>query len=203
MALLLSGQTPRSDTEITIHTITDPEKGIADGNFSSGYSTPTSSSNESSQEKLDQDIVDWDGPYDPENPVNFSSLAKFTSVGIVSTLTFTTQLASSMLAPGVPEFMVEFGSSSTLLASFVVSVYVLGFAVGPLVLAPGSELVGRKLVYDICNVGFTVFSAACAVSTNLGMLIVFRFLQGCFGSAPITNGRFFPLIVLKCTVSIC
>lgn len=202
MALLLPEQTPRSVTEITIHTTMDPEKGIADGKFSSGYSTPTSSSNESSQEKLDSDIVDWDGPFDPENPINFSGLAKFTNVGIVSTLTFTTQLASSMLAPGVPELMVEFGSSSTLLASFVVSVYVLGFAVGPLVLAPGSELVGRKLVYDICNVGFTVFSAACAVSTNMRMLIVFRFLQGCFGSAPITNGQFFPLIVLECTVSI-
>lgn len=194
MALLFSGQTSRSDTGITIHTTTDPEKGLTDGGFSSGYSTPTSSLNSSSKERLDQDIVDWDGPYDPENPVNFSGLAKFTNVGIVSTLTFVTQLASSMIAPGVPALMAEFGSSSTLLASFVVSVYVLGFAVGPLILAPGSELVGRKVIYDICNLVFTVFSAACAVSTNLGMLIVFRFLQGCFGSAPLTNGQSFLLL---------
>jgi hypothetical protein len=180
MAFLISGKTPRLDTEVTIHTTTDPEKGLANGSFSSECSTPTSSSSESSQERLDKDIVDWDGLYDPENPVNFSCLAKFTNVGIVTTLTFIIQLASSMLAPGVP-------------ASFVVSVYVLGFAVGPLVLAPGSELVGRKVIYDICNVGFTVFSAACAVSGNLGMLIVFRFLQGCFGSAPLTNGQYFLL----------
>ncbi|KAL4913768.1 major facilitator superfamily domain-containing protein [Aspergillus aurantiobrunneus] len=132
--------------------------------------------------------VDWDGPNDPENPVNFSGLVKLTNVGIVTALTFITPLASSMFAPGVPQLMEEFESSNTLLASFVVSVYVLGFAVGPLILAPASELVGRVIIYHICNVGFTVLSVACAVSTDLGMLITFRFFQGCFGSAPITNG---------------
>ncbi|KAL2817760.1 major facilitator superfamily domain-containing protein [Aspergillus cavernicola] len=137
---------------------------------------------------VDPNIVDWDGPNDPGNPVNFSSLTKFTNVGIVSALTFITPLASSMFAPGVPELMEEFESSNTLLASFVVSVYVLGFAIGPLILAPTSELLGREIIYHICNVGFTVFSVACAVSTDLGMLIAFRFFQGCFGSAPVTNG---------------
>jgi MFS family permease len=37
-----------------------------------------------------------------------------------------------MFAPGVPELMKEFGSDNTLLSGFVVSVYVLGFAFGPL-----------------------------------------------------------------------
>lgn len=135
-------------------------------------------------------IVDWDGPDDPDNPINFSSFIKFTNVGIISALTFITPLASSMFAPSIPELMEEFHSSSTLLAGFVVSVYVLGFAVGPLILAPASELLGRAIPYHICNIGFTVFAVACALSTNLGMLIAFRFFQGCFGSAPITNGEF-------------
>ncbi|KAF9889736.1 hypothetical protein FE257_007042 [Aspergillus nanangensis] len=138
--------------------------------------------------EVDTNIVDWDGPDDPANPVNFSRLIKFTNVGIVSALTFITPLASSMFAPGVPQLMDEFHSSSTLLAGFVVSVYVLGFAIGPLILAPASELLGRAIIYHVCNVCFTVFSVACAVSTNLGMLIAFRFFQGCFGSAPVTNG---------------
>nr|A0A8K1AW52.1 RecName: Full=MFS-type transporter tndD; AltName: Full=Talaronoid C biosynthesis cluster protein D [Aspergillus flavipes]QVR97763.1 TndD [Aspergillus flavipes] len=133
-------------------------------------------------------IVDWDGPDDPGNPVNFSRHIKITNVGIVSALTFITPLASSMFAPGVPQLMEEFHSSSRLLAGFVVSVYVLGFAIGPLILAPASELLGRVPIYHICNICFTVFSIACALSTNLGMLIAFRFFQGCFGSAPVTNG---------------
>ncbi|KAJ5808863.1 MFS multidrug transporter [Penicillium riverlandense] len=140
-------------------------------------------------------IVDWDGPDDPGNPVNFSGLIKFTNVGIISALTFITPLASSMFAPGVPQLMEEFHSSSTLLAGFVVSVYVLGFAIGPLILAPASELLGRAIIYHVCNIGFAVFTVGCAVSTNLGMLIAFRFFQGCFGSAPVTNGTIADLIV--------
>ncbi|KAG7004606.1 hypothetical protein G7Y79_00024g055560 [Physcia stellaris] len=137
---------------------------------------------------VDPNTVDWDGPDDPANPMNFSAGVKTINVGIVSALTFVTPLASSMFAPGVPEIMAEFHSTNTLLAGFVVSVYVLGFAIGPLILAPASELYGRAIIYHICNIGFIIFSVACAVSTDLGMLITFRFFQGCFGSAPVTNG---------------
>ncbi|KAK4206665.1 putative mfs multidrug protein [Rhypophila decipiens] len=133
-------------------------------------------------------IVDWDGPDDPANPINFNASFKAVNVGIISALTFITPLASSMFAPGVPQLMAEFNSDNLLLADFVVSVYVLGFAIGPLVLAPASELYGRAIIYHVCNIGFIIFTVASAVSTNLGMLIAFRFFQGCFGSAPVTNG---------------
>ncbi|KAI1119978.1 putative MFS multidrug transporter [Nemania abortiva] len=138
--------------------------------------------------EADPNIVDWDSPDDPSNPLNFSTSFKVTNVGIISALTFVTPLASSMFAPGVPMLLEEFNSSNAVLADFVVSVYVLGFAIGPLLLAPLSELYGRLIIYHICNVGFIVFSVACAVSPNLGALVVLRFFQGCFGSAPVNNG---------------
>jgi hypothetical protein len=141
-------------------------------------------------EPEDPNIVDWDGPDDPANPMNFSTRFKALNVGIISALTFITPLASSMFAPGVPQLMAEFNSDSLLLADFVVSVYVLGFAIGPLVLAPASELYGRAIIYHICNIGFIIFTVACAVSSDLSMLIAFRFFQGCFGSAPVTNGMY-------------
>jgi hypothetical protein len=73
---------------------------------------------------LDSNIVDWDGPDDPGNPVNFSGLIKGTNVGIVSALTFITPLASSMFAPSVPQLMEEFNTTNTLLGSFVVTCWV-------------------------------------------------------------------------------
>ena len=97
-------------------------------------------------------------------------------------------LASSMLAPAVPQVMTEFQSTNQELASFVVSVYVLGYAFGPILIAPLSELYGRVPVYHVCNVMFIVFTVACAVSSNLNMLIGWRFLQGTFGSCPLTIG---------------
>lgn len=93
-----------------------------------------------------------------------------------------------MFAPGVPEVMDTFDTHSNILAAFVVSVYILGFAVGPLVVAPLSEMYGRLPLYLISNTMFVTFTIACAVSSSMGMLIGFRFLQGCFGAAPITIG---------------
>src|ERR1700712_4571259 len=93
-----------------------------------------------------------------------------------------------MFAPSVPQLMAEFNSTNEELASFVVSVYVLGFAVGPLVIAPCSEMYGRLILYHICNVLFLLFTVACAISPRLNTLIGFRFLAGFAGAAPMTLG---------------
>lgn len=106
----------------------------------------------------------------------------------MTTLTNSRPLASSMVAPGVPQVMTEFKSDNIELASFVVSVYILGYACGPMVIAPMSELYGRLPVYHVCNVLFVVFTIACAVSSNLNMLIAWRFFEGLFGSSPLTIG---------------
>lgn len=154
------------------HTRTDVEKGLENV----------------SAEEEDANTVWWDGPDDPANPLNFPKWVKVMTIGLVSGICFVTPLASSMFAPGVPQLMHEFESDNVELASFVVSVYVLGFAVGPLVFAPLSEIYGRLHIYHLCNVCFLAFLVACAKSTNLNMLIGFRFLSGVFGSAPLTNG---------------
>ena len=45
-----------------------------------------------------------------------------------------------MFAPGVPQLMTEFDSQNSVLASLVVSIYVLGNAFGPILLAPLSGM---------------------------------------------------------------
>ncbi|RSL50854.1 hypothetical protein CEP54_011719 [Fusarium duplospermum] len=139
-------------------------------------------------EESESDVVWWESDKDPQNPYNFPTWRKVLNCALVSSLTFVTPLASSMFAPGVPELMLEFGSKSSELASFCVSVYVLGFAAGPMVFAPLSELYGRVPIYYIGNIGFLVFVIACAKAPSLGALIAFRFLSGMFGSCPMANG---------------
>jgi multidrug resistance protein len=75
-----------------------------------------------------------------------------------------------------------------MLLTFVVSVYLIGFTLGPLVVAPLSELYGRYWIYTICNVFFVIFAVACALSQSMNQLIAFRFLHGIFGVAPLTIG---------------
>lgn len=75
-----------------------------------------------------------------------------------------------------------------MLPTFVVSVFVLGFAFGPLIIAPLSEIYGRTPIYHVCNVLFVAFSTGCALSTNIDMLVAFRFLSGFAGVAAVTCG---------------
>lgn len=136
----------------------------------------------------DPNLVDWDGPDDPEKPLNWTKKKKWSNLALIATLTLLTPFGSTMFAPGVPQMMRDFHSDSPDLASFSVSIYVLGYALGPLFLAPLSELYGRVPIYHTCTFFFMVFTLACGLSTSLGMIIVMRFLAGLAGSCPITIG---------------
>ncbi|OLN96948.1 putative transporter C1529.01-like protein 10 [Colletotrichum chlorophyti] len=151
-----------------------------------GISTPELPDDVDSSE--DENVVWWDGPDDPANPYNWPTWRKVMNCFLISAMTFVTPLASSIFAPGVPELMREFQNNSPYLAAFVVSVYVLGFAAGPLLCAPLSEIYGRTIVYHVCNVFFICFNIGAALAPSLNSLIGFRLLAGIFGSAPLTNG---------------
>ena len=76
---------------------------------------------------------------------------------------------------------------STEVVTLDLSLYVLGFALGPLLLAPLSEYYGRNPVYIASWGLLVIFQIPLAVAPNIATIIVCRFLQGCFGSAPLTN----------------
>ncbi|PQE33478.1 hypothetical protein CJF32_00003375 [Rutstroemia sp. NJR-2017a WRK4] len=135
-------------------------------------------------------IVWWDEPEDQdrENPMNWSSTRKWVNICTISVISFLVPLASSILAPGVELVMKDFNTTSTTFATFVVSIFVLGFACGPLLLAPLSELYGRVIIYNVTNVLFLAFTVMCAVSENESMLLAARFLSGFAGVATITIG---------------
>ncbi|KAH8669064.1 major facilitator superfamily domain-containing protein, partial [Xylariales sp. PMI_506] len=120
--------------------------------------------------------------------MNWPNGRKWGIIGILSFLSFLTPLASSMMAPGVPLVLAEFHTDNNQLATFVVSAFVLGFAFGPPVVGPLSELYGRTRVYHVCNTLFVVFTIACAVASNIGMLVAFRFCAGFVGVTVITCG---------------
>jgi len=158
----------------------DVEKGRRPGSVSSiDDSENERHPNDEHDPDHEPNIVFWDSPKDPQNPMNWSSKKKWGTVLIVSCITFLTPLASSIFAPGVPEVMETFHSTDNMLEGFMVSVYVLGFAFGPLIFAPLSEMYGRLPLYHTCNCFFVVFTIAAGLSSNMTMFIVFRFFMGC------------------------
>lgn len=93
-----------------------------------------------------------------------------------------------MFAPGAAQLASEFAITNGTVAAMTVSLYVLGFALGPLVLAPLSELYGRLVVYQGCNLVYIAFTAGCAFSTGTDMFLAFRFIAGCAASGPMSVG---------------
>ena len=153
--------------------------------------------------------VNWDGENDELNPVNWKGSRKWLNLLIISLMAFITYacsetwgkytmeianvfsgspLASSMFAPGVPLVEKEFHFTNFNLATLVVSIFVLGLAIGPLGVAPISETYGRQPVYIVSMLFFVLCTVACALSTNIGMLLIFRLMAGCAGSTPVTIG---------------
>jgi Arabinose efflux permease len=97
-------------------------------------------------------------------------------------------MASTIYAPGVPQVLRDFHFNNSALSSFMVSVYIIGFVIGPLVLSPASEIYGRMPITHISNVIFFVASILCAVAVDMLMLIVFRLVMGLAGCIPMTLG---------------
>lgn len=130
-------------------------------------------------------IVEWI-PDDPRNPMLFSNTLKWAYTIIVAFATFGVSLGSSAYAGSIKEVLHEFHIGEEV-STLGVSLYVLGFALGPLIWAPLSELIGRQIVYAITYFALAAFCAGAAGTQNSWSLIICRFFAGSFGSSPFTN----------------
>ncbi|CRG83296.1 putative transporter C530,02 [Talaromyces islandicus] len=135
----------------------------------------------------DPNEVDWDGPDDPHNPRNWNAWRRSMLIGIITCVVFSTSIASSAIAPAVPQILKEFNSSNEEIGTLVVTIELLGTGVGPIIMGPMSEVVGRRIIYNCANIGFSAFSIGCALTPSLGGLVVLRFLQGCSASCSLNN----------------
>ncbi|KAJ3862106.1 multidrug resistance protein 4 [Lentinula novae-zelandiae] len=138
------------------------------------------------EEEIENLQDDWED--DPINARNWPSSKKWTSVAIVSLYTFVSPLSSSMLAPGLPDIAAKYGVTSTTETYLMLSVFLISFAIGPLILAPLSEMYGRTWVLHFGTLFSLAFNLGCAFAPNAGAFIGFRLLNGFSGSAPIACG---------------
>lgn len=129
-------------------------------------------------------IVDFDKPFDPADPMQWSPWKKISIVLNIALLSAAGQMASSMVAPSVEQIILDFRTGNLLLAVLIVTVFLVGMAVGLLLTSGISEVYGRVAVIHATNVLFVIFAAAAAVAGSLGQLIGFRFLQGVAAAAP-------------------
>ncbi|PYH46261.1 MFS transporter [Aspergillus saccharolyticus JOP 1030-1] len=122
---------------------------------------------------------------DPENPKNWSKAYKWYCTMVVSFTCFVVAFASSVVTADIEGPSETFGVSNEV-SLLVVTVFVIGFGVGPMAFAPLSEMVGRRLVYAVTMLLAVIFVIPCAVAPNIATLIVCRAIDGIAFSAPMT-----------------
>lgn len=125
-------------------------------------------------------------PNDPRNPMDFPKWKKWVITLIVAFATLAVAFVSAAYTGSIAQVLAEFGSSEEV-GTLGVSLFVLGFAIGPLLWAPFSELYGRQILFIGTYAVLTAFNAGAAGANSMATLIVLRFFAGAFGSSPLTN----------------
>ncbi|KAK4196546.1 major facilitator superfamily domain-containing protein [Triangularia verruculosa] len=132
-------------------------------------------------------IVDFlPGQSDPFNPMTYPNYKKWIITLLQAIATLAVTFASTAYSGGVFEIIKYFQVSPTI-ATLGISLFVFGFAIGPLLWAPLSEFYGRQPIFALTYMGLMVFCAGAAGADTMETLVVLRFFAGAFGSSPLTN----------------
>ncbi|KEQ64086.1 MFS general substrate transporter [Aureobasidium melanogenum CBS 110374] len=122
---------------------------------------------------------------DSENPFKWSRTKKLfiVTIGIVAILNST--LDSSLPSGAIKLIAKDFEVTQDIQLVLPISVYLVGYILGPLFFSPLSERYGRRLVLVPTFVLFTAFTGACAGARNWASFLVFRLICGINASSSI------------------
>lgn len=104
---------------------------------------------------------------------------------ILTYSTFVSSFASAIFSSTVGSISGQFGIS-TEVATLGVTLYVLGFASGPTLWAPASELSGRRWPITIGLFGYSIFTIGTATAKDVQTLMLTRFFAGFFAASPLS-----------------
>ncbi|KAJ6538832.1 major facilitator superfamily domain-containing protein [Mycena vulgaris] len=130
-------------------------------------------------EKKDDHLVSLDAS---EDPLCFSTFRKWLAVAVISSGSFCVTCASSMASFTELGMAAEFHVSRepTIL---MISLFVLGLGIGPLITGPFSEVYGRAIIYRISYILLVLLSLPVVFAPNLAVALVFRFFLGTAGAS--------------------
>lgn len=146
------------------------------------------SSKESSKESKDPNLVTWDGPDDPEFPKNWPDRLKWKVTWAVSMFVFISPVSSAMIAPALQDLAAGLDMHSRVETSLSLALFILAYAVGPVLFGPASELYGRARLLQASSAWYVAWNLGCSFARTKGQFFAFRFLAGIGGSAPLALG---------------
>lgn len=94
-------------------------------------------------------------------------------------------MGSALPSNAIPFITAEWGITNEQQQVLPISVFLIGYVFGPVVWAPLSEHLGRRMLTIITFVMFTIWTMACALAPNWPAFLFFRLFTGVFASSPI------------------
>ncbi|KAK5287360.1 hypothetical protein LTR43_010194 [Exophiala xenobiotica] len=119
--------------------------------------------------------------------MNWSLGMKIYHTAIPCFLAFLITFSATATAPATSALMAEFNIDRTK-ALLSGTLYMLGLAFGPLIMAPLSEFIGRRWLYLVTSSSIVAFAGGSGAAQNLATLLTCRFFCGFLGSAGIAIG---------------
>ncbi|EMR70918.1 hypothetical protein MGN70_010469 [Eutypa lata] len=164
------------------------EAGVSDSNDEKSEKLPSgvTISRPSETDGSTHFVVGWKDD-DPLNPHNWPRSRKWTATATVCLIAMAVCIPGTIDAPVSGQFN-EHYDVGPIAGSLTTGLYLIGVGVGSMFAAPFSETFGRNLVYFSTMVLMMLFILGKALAPNFGGAIVFRFLVGFFGAAPLTVG---------------
>lgn len=99
----------------------------------------------------------------------------------------TNSTIGSSLPSGAMDFIADdFNITTSEQLVLPISLFLVGYVIGPLICGPMSEQYGRKWPLTIGYIMFLIFTMACALAPSLPALLVFRLFSGMAAAAPIS-----------------
>lgn len=181
-----------SGSEKNEFTVTQESQELSELSISSSSSSSTIAAIDEVKADDSLIVVDWDGPDDPENPYNWPLLQKVIFAGEIAFLTLSVYMGSAIYTPGIDYLMEDLGITKVK-ATLPLTMFVIGYGLGPMVLSPMSEnaIFGRTSIYIITLFFFFILQIpqSFGVGTHsIASLSVLRFLSGIFASPALATG---------------
>ncbi|KAF2668173.1 MFS general substrate transporter [Microthyrium microscopicum] len=125
-------------------------------------------------------IVDFHADGDSDNPVEWPAAFKWAIVGLLALMAFTVTFTCISVVPVASRIAndLSHGNSTKSASVLLVTIWELGEAGGPLLIAPLSEVFGRYPVMNAANVLFIAATIMAALSQSTPLFIAARALTG-------------------------
>lgn len=115
--------------------------------------------------------------YEAQEPRHYPRNIKWLITFQIAVAAMVAPMGSSIILPALTDISTDF-NSKPFITNLSVALYMLAMSIFPLWWSSFSETGGRRNVYILSFTLFVIFNILAAVSTSIGMFIVFRLLSG-------------------------